>query len=438
MRKNLLLLFAFMFIGLSAATAQDAKAIKKALRSATKAYSKYKLDASNADKLQTAKDAISSVLAMPGADTNPKVWSTKADIFNLVAQTEVAAKDKLDVEAQLKGEAAAPFAFTDLAAPVTAFEAYSKALSLSTKSSEKTSIVKSLESNSQLLNNMGITAFQNKKYKEAYKIFNSLISGHELISSNGGKTLLDTNEKVEDYTLYAAYSAQTAGQEDEAMTLFHKLADNDSKNVGVYDALFKAYLEKDEAKAKSYLEKGRKINPEDPGLLFSEINYYLKKGEYKVLETKLQQAIEKEPNNASVRSVMGNVYNKLQQEESDPTKKEEYFSKAEDYFNQALEIDGANFDAIYSLGELKYNKAASLTAELNELSNDLSKAGMKKYDAVKANMDKLFDEALPYFLKAHDVSPKDMNTLIALKELYARKSDLETSGKYKAKIDALK
>ena len=356
----------------------------------------------------------------------------------MIAQTEVAAKDKLDVEAEIKGEKVEGFAFTDLSAPVTAYESYSKALSLTTKSSDKTAIVKNLETNSQLLNNMGITAFQNKKYKEAYQLFNSLIQGHEVISSNGGKTLLDTKEKVEDYTLYAAYSAQTAGNETESLNLFHKLADNDSQNVGVYEALFKAYLEKDEAKAKSYLEKGREINPEDPSLLFAEINYYLKKGEYKVLETKLQQAIEKEPNNASVRSVMGNVYNKLQQEETDPAKKKEYFAKAEDFFNQALEIDGSNFDAIYSLGELKYNKAASLTGELNELSNDLSKEGMKKYDVLKANMDTLFDEALPYFLKAHEVNPKDLNTLIALKELYARKNDLETSGKYKALIDAAK
>ena len=438
MRKNLLLLFAFMFIGVSAVTAQDAKAIKKALKTATKAFSKYKMDASNAEKLQAAQDAIQTVLDMPGADKNPKVWSTKADIYNMIAETEVAAKDKLDVEAQISGKEAAPFAFTDLAAPVTAFNAYSKALGLTTKASDKTAIVKSLEKNSQYLNNIGITAFQNKKYPEAYQLFNSLISGHELISGNGGKSLLDTEEKVEDYTLYAAYSAQTAGDNDNAMALFHKLADKDSKNVGVYEALFKAYLDTDEEKAKSYLEKGRELDPEDPSLLFAEINYYLKKGEYKVLETKLAQAIEKEPNNASVRSVMGNVYNKLQQEETDPTKKQEYFSKAEDYFNQALEIDGANFDAIYSLGELKYNKAASLTAELNELSNDLSKDGMRKYDALKTNMDKLFDDALPYFLKAHDVNPKDLNTLIALKELYARKNDLETSSKFKALIEAAK
>ena len=438
MRKNLLLLFAFMFIGVSAVTAQDAKAIKKALKTATKAFSKYKLDASNAEKLQTAQDAIQTVLDMPGADKNPKVWSTKADIYNMIAETEVAAKDKLDVEASIKGEAAAPFTFTDLSAPVTAFKAYSKALALTTKASDKTALVKNLEKNSQYLNNIGITAFQDKKYKEAYQLFSALISGHDLISGNGGQSLLDTPEKVEDYTLYAAYSAQTAGDEDNAMSLFHKLADSGSKNVGVYEALFKAYLPTDEAKAKSYLEKGRELDPEDPSLLFAEINYYLKKGEYKVLETKLAQAIEKEPNNASVRSVMGNVYNKLQQEETDPAKKQEYFNKAEDFFNQALEIDGGNFDAIYSLGELKYNKAASLTAELNELSNDLSKDGMRKYDALKANMDKLFDEALPYFLKAHDVNGKDMNTLIALKELYARKNDMTSSEKYKALIDGMK
>ncbi len=52
-------------------------------------------------------------------------------------------------------------------------------------------------------------------------------------------------------------------------------------------------------------------------------------------------------------------------------------------------------------------------------------------------MDGYFDKALPYFLKAEENNPKDYNTLIALKEIYAKKNDLETSQAYKSKIDAL-
>ena len=52
-------------------------------------------------------------------------------------------------------------------------------------------------------------------------------------------------------------------------------------------------------------------------------------------------------------------------------------------------------------------------------------------------MDAEFKKALPYFLKAEELNPKDMNTMIALKEIYAREGELDKSSKYKEKIDAL-
>ena len=55
-----------------------------------------------------------------------------------------------------------------------------------------------------------------------------------------------------------------------------------SKKIEVYDALFKANIETDEAAALKYLEEGRAIDPENIGLLFSEINFYLKKGQYEI------------------------------------------------------------------------------------------------------------------------------------------------------------
>ena len=62
---------------------------------------------------------------------------------------------------------------------------------------------------------------------------------------------------------------------------------------------------------------------------------------------------------------------------------------------------------------------------------------LKKYNAIKAEMDGYFKEALPYFLKAEELDPKDQNTMIALKEIYAREGQLDKSAEYKAKLEAL-
>ena len=62
---------------------------------------------------------------------------------------------------------------------------------------------------------------------------------------------------------------------------------------------------------------------------------------------------------------------------------------------------------------------------------------MKKYDATKIEMDELFDVALPYFLKAEELNENDGGTMQALKEIYAKKNNLEKANEYKAKMDAL-
>ena len=107
------------------------------------------------------------------------------------------------------------------------------------------------------------------------------------------------------------------------------------------------------------------------------------------------------------------------------------------YYQQALVKDPKSFDANYSIGALWYNKAAAYSVELNAFSNDYSPAGTKKYDAKKAQMDETFIKALPFFQQAEVLNPKDMNTLIALKEIYARQDKFDLVESYKQKIDAL-
>ena len=66
------------------------------------------------------------------------------------------------------------------------------------------------------------------------------------------------------------------------MTAFHVIKKK-SKKIEVYDALFKANIETDEAAALKYLEEGRAIDPENIGLLFSEINFFTKFGKFETM-----------------------------------------------------------------------------------------------------------------------------------------------------------
>ena len=92
-------------------------------------------------------------------------------------------------------------------------------------------------------------------------------------------------------------------------------------------------------------------------------------------------------------------------------------------------------DAYYSVGALYYNRAALLTKQLNTLADDYSKEGLKKYEALKVKILAEFELALPHFQKAESIDANDVNTLIALKEIYARQNKLDISTEFKDRLE---
>ncbi|RME96129.1 MAG: hypothetical protein D6772_12320, partial [Bacteroidetes bacterium] len=176
----------------------------------------------------------------------------------------------------------------------------------------------------------------------------------------------------------------------------------------------------------------------DVSLLFAEINHFLRINQLDVLIEKLEAAIEKEPDNVSLYSTMGNVYDNLYQRELAAGNEEEakkYFDLALKYYNDALSRKEDFTDAIYSIGALYFNKAATMTQELQKIADDLSKEGQRKYNELQTQINAEFDKALPYFIRVEKLKPNDINTLIALKEIYARKSDFEKSNEFKARLE---
>lgn len=429
--KQFFLSTILLFVAFSSLSAQE---YKKQLKSANKTLSKYYLDpVANKGELTTALASIDAIFAADDAKADPEAWITKGQIFNEIAKSEM---NKKVLEEQLgnKMEINTPNA------GMIALEAFEKAMGMAVKKSQTADALSGVRDNEDFLNNIGITFFQVNDYNNAFKNFNAAIKAHDILKAAKSASRLDEATIKNDHFFYTAAAGYLGDFKTESVSLFEKLYDADYAQALVYEALFTATAEKDEAKAMQILEKGRKILPEDNSLLFAEINHYLKVGKLDILTDKLKAAIAKEPNNISVYTTLGNVYDQLNQKErgeGNMAKADEYFDLAYDYFKQALEKDPTSFDAVYSQGALYYNKAASMTSKLNELGNDYSSAGTKKYNAIKLEMDGYFKQALPYFLKAEGLNPKDLNTMIALKEIYAREGNLEKSGEYKTKIDAL-
>ena len=426
--KKLLIACMSFFLVVGTISAQDSP--KKMLKKASKNLGKYNQNpVENKDKLTEALDLVKMAFETDEAKTNPESWNTKGKIFNELADAEY--KAVLLNPAYVSEHPDASF---------IAYEAFSKGMELGTKKGHKKDAVKGLESTIGYLINTAISTYNTKDYASAFKGYNSALELHDVLVANDGKSALADDALRQEYKFYGAVAGYYGDMKTEATPLFMELADEGYDHALVYEALFNIKSESSAEEGLKYLEMGRTKYPDDTGLLFAEINHYLKSGQLEILTDKLKLAIEKEPNNTTVYNTLGNVYDQLYQSEykaGNEAKSKEYFDLAYDYYNQALGIDDKNFDATYSIGALYYNKAASYTDIINELSNDFSAEGTKKYDAMKAEMDGQFAKAKPYFISAEQLNPKDGNALIALKEIYARANEFDKVAEYKAKIEAL-
>ncbi len=261
-----------------------------------------------------------------------------------------------------------------------------------------------------------------------------------LMASQAFRKTLEMSDKK--FMVKSALDGIRSVQGNLAKPYFKELYDQSYDKPAVYEAYYKIVAdEKSPEEAYEILAKAREKYPEEVSLLFADINHHLKLNKMEVLIGKLEQAIAKEPENVTLYATMGSVYDNLYQKENEAgneAKSQEYFDKALTYFNKALDIDADNFDAIYSVGVHYYNKAALITTKMNELAEDYSKEGLKKFDELKAKVFEQFDLSLPYFKRCEKIDPNDMNTLIALKEIYAKKDDLETSDAFKKRLDIVK
>jgi len=257
--------------------------------------------------------------------------------------------------------------------------------------------------------NKGVDLFYNQKYEDALTNFEMTKKINNIFG------IKDSNA-----TFNAALCAVQLKDNKKAKQYFEELVRNNFKQGMVYTQLANIYREDgDTIKSDATIAKGRKAMPNDLNLIIGEINSFLGKGKVKEAQDLLNLAVSKDPNNASLHFAIGANMDEFGN-----------FEQAEKSYLKAIEIKSDYFDAHYNLGALYVNTAASIMEEANKL--PITETA--KYDELKNKADKLLDNALPELEVAEKLNPKDRNTLITLKQLYARKSNSDKIKEYDEKI----
>ena len=115
----------------------------------------------------------------------------------------------------------------------------------------------------------------------------------------------------------------------------------------------------------------------------------------------MNAAIQKDPNNAQLYDVMGRVYEGLKD-----------YAKAEEFFTKAYSLDSENADILSNLGRVYYNQGVNKLGEANAITDS------QKYQEESAKAKALFEKAMPYFEKVHQLKPDDRDCMTALRGIY--------------------
>jgi len=388
MQKTFILVACLLFSGLYV-NAQNNKVV-----SAWNYLTQFDRDSDN-EALIKAREAIDAALQHEKTKGNAKTWHYKGLIELKLAGSD-AHKDASTESVEL------------------ASEAFTKSLELDTKKRYKDDNVQNLGVLTTILGDQGIGHYDKKDFKNAYGSFKKIADINKIIKANSKKELpMDTSTLKN-----AALCAQKAELDDEAVEIYQELYDANIKEVGVLSSLGTLYKKMgNEEKSKAFRAEARELFPENQGLLIDEINEMLADEKQDQAIDLLTEAIANEPEKAEYHFVLGTAKDKMKDN-----------AGARAAYEKAIELNAEYFDAYFNLGALYYNKAADITKKMQDLPLDAE----TEYEQMNKESGDLFKESLPFLEKAHSINKTDINTISALKEIYAKIGDFDKSNAMKA------
>lgn len=351
----------------------------------------------NYNELDKAKIAIDKAITDPKTGISAKTWYYRGIIYQSIYESPDASVKAIDSEALQKS-----------------YESYLKSMEYDTKKAYLQDIKKRIPYISNHYVNKGIEAFKAKNFDVATTDF-------ETAAFIGEKYL----NRLDTPLIYnASLAAQNAKNTAKSKELLNRLIELKYPEPEVYRSLATIYFsEKDTVKGLSIIDMGKKLFPTNNNLMIDELNIYMAQGQSKQMIDKMEEAAAADPTNKSLCFALGATYDNMGNK-----------TKAEDAYKKALEIDPNYFDALYNLGALHYN----IAVETFNKTNNLPVNKQKEYEAGKVKYTEEFNKALPYLEKALQIQPEDKNTLLSLREIYAKTDNYTKATEMKKRLEALK
>ena len=357
-------------------------------------------------KLDKAVEAINQCVLDPSTAQDAKAWLIRGNVYLEIANTKEANFKSLDPDPLTK-----------------ALESYQKAIEFDAKKEYYDEIFNKLNFQRNNYYNAGVDEYNKKNYKEA------------MINFGKGAEVLEL-AKVSDTIsiLNAATCASLANEREAAKSYYIKLLKEDYKAAAVFITLSDLYrVDKDSANALKYVRMGQQLYPNDLRLFLSETNIYLTFNNTDKALKNLQVAMAKDSANYSVAFALGTIYDNISNDTSKTVvQRNDAFVNAVNSYKNSINLNPEYFEGNYNLGALFVNKAASINDEANKLPLDAT----AQYEKLKKEADNYLEQALPYLEKATQLQPADLNTLMSLKQIYARTNKTEKMKEIQEKINA--
>lgn len=268
---------------------------------------------------------------------------------------------------------------------------------------------------------------QDKLYYAANYAINGQDFTNALVFLKELKTLNYTGEK----TLYYAKNVASGNEDlyeskterDNLVKLKTHILPRDSKEPSKRNEIIKniALILVQEGKneeAKEAIAEARKANPDDASLLLTEADLYYKLNDIVTYKKLINEALEKNPNDANLVYNLGIVSNTANQLED-----------AAKYYKKAIELDPNFIDAYLNLADNVLKPDAGIVEQMNKLGT--SAADIKKYDVLKAQRQKMFNDAMPILEKAHQLDGENDVVKSNLMSVY-KYLELNDTDKFKA------
>lgn len=271
----------------------------------------------------------------------------------------------------------------------------------------------------QNLISYGATLYDKKNYEGALQVFETYLEIPKLPLMNNEISMTDSSYKMIKY--YAAIAAKNAKKDDKALALLNSLKTDNYETLTVYQLLYEQYSAmKDTVNSAKTLKEGFDKFPSEAWFLQNLINQLIYSGKTADALVYLNTAIEREPKMAQYRFVKGNLDESLGNTDA-----------AIAAFDKAIELDPTLADAYAGKGRLYYNKAVKMSEVANALKD------VKAYNAEVKKIEEVFKQSIPFFKKAIELNPKEVEFKKPLKNLYYRlKMDADFEA-IKKEIDAM-